>query len=662
MTTNVAELLADAESTIAALLSGQIDAVIDPATQSPILLTKAQEALRESESRYRGIVETSNEGIWTLDRMGVTTFVNQRLVDLLGYSAVELIGHPPTVFLTEAEGVAANERIARTRRGISEDNEVAFRRADGTPLWVLLKTSPILDSAGAYIGTLAMVTDRTRHWQDQESLRRSEEQYRQIVEATTDGIVKTDSDANIMFVNRRFAEMLGYTPAELIGRCEYDFLEPSTRAVTVDALRDLTKQLREVVDASYVHKNGATIFVDITGSSLFDRNDQHVGNLHVVRDMTERKRLHAQLMVSDRMASVGTLAAGVAHEINNPLAAVISNLDYIGDTLASPAAKLVELHSPLKDARDAAQRVRLIVRDLKVFSRSPTEEPRVAVELEAIMETSLRMAWHETRHRAKMVKRFCPIPRVEANEARLGQVFLNLIMNAAQALPEATPELNEIIISIFAHNSRVIVEVTDNGPGIPPHVIGRIFDAFFTTKGVGVGTGLGLAISHRIVSDLGGNLTVESVVGTGTTFRIDLPIATVQQAPVVVIDAKPTTGRRGKILVVDDEDVVARGVQRILSREHDVVIKTSAKAALECLVGETFDLILCDLMMPEMTGMDLYQELTTRFPDHLNRIIFMTGGTFTASARQFLTETPKEHLEKPFESSNLRAIARRYVQ
>jgi CheY-like chemotaxis protein len=376
---------------------------------------------------------------------------------------------------------------------------------------------------------------------------------------------------------------------------------------------------------------------------------------------------------------VGTLAAGVAHEINNPLAAVVTNIDYVitsvaslargdwtpGSTPSGDAWLRDELVAPLEDAREAAQRVRLIVRDLKLFSRSPNDELRGPVDVETLMETSLRMASNEVRHRARLVKQYGHVPGVEANEARLGQVFLNLIVNAAQALDDGQAEKNEICVTTRVLGERVVIEVSDTGAGIPPEIIGQIFDAFFTTKAVGVGTGLGLAICQRIVTDMGGELTVESEVRKGSTFRVALPIAWSDDSHTSVPEELPVGGRRGRILVVDDEELVARSVKRILSKEHDVVTILHAQEALSLCTGggEPFDLILCDLMMPDMTGMELYAELVRAAPEQASRMIFLTGGAFTATARNFLSsQTAKEHIEKPFDAANLRAIVRRHLR
>jgi CheY-like chemotaxis protein len=210
---------------------------------------------------------------------------------------------------------------------------------------------------------------------------------------------------------------------------------------------------------------------------------------------------------------------------------------------------------------------------------------------------------------------------------------------------------------------RVIIEISDTGAGISPENISRIFDPFFTTKAVGVGTGLGLAISQRIIADADGELTVRSVLGQGTTFFIALPIAKLATLAVASTAPADAAGERGRVLVIDDEELVLRSIHRALREEHDIVSLTAATdAVVRIMAGERFDLILCDLMMPDMTGMDLYRELLQIAPDQAERMIFLTGGAFTPNARRFVSESGNEHLEKPFSPSNLRAIVQRFLR
>ncbi len=378
----------------------------------------------------------------------------------------------------------------------------------------------------------------------------------------------------------------------------------------------------------------------------------------------EQKKMQAQLVISERMASMGTLAAGVAHEINNPLSCVMANLDLAASDLAERGAKLGltaefgEVQEGLHDAREASERIRNIVRDLKIFSRSE-EDKTGPVDIERVMESTLRMAWNEIRHRARLVKNYGKTPPVEASESRLGQVFLNIVVNAAQAIAEGRADNNEIRISTSTDPSGgAVVEIADTGPGMPPDVLAQLFTPFFTTKPIGVGTGLGLSICHGIVTGLGGSIGVTSELGKGTAFRISLPPALAE----VLVAASPLAldvpaRRRGKILVVDDEPMIAKVVRRTLSAEHEVVGVGSADEALKRIgAGERFDVILCDLMMPQMTGMDLHAELSRVAPEQAERMIFLTGGAFTPRARAFLDQTPNQRIEKPFHVRHLRAL------
>jgi len=407
-----------------------------------------------------------------------------------------------------------------------------------------------------------------------------------------------------------------------------------------------------------------------------------------LRDAAMRRdqvRIRQQLLISERMASVGTLAAGVAHEINNPLSVVVGNLEFItgdlrrvGELVASLrqqaqqgphalavavaadniAARLAEIAPSLQDAQQAADRVRIIVRDLRLFSRAD-EEVRGPVDVRRVLDSSLSMARNEIRHRAQVERNYADIPPVDGNEARLGQVFLNLIVNAAQALPEGKTGANKIVVNTSQVNDRVVVEISDTGSGIPPEVLPRIFDVFFTTKPIGVGTGLGLAICHRIITGMGGSINVDSRVGEGTTVRVTLPTAGPGASDTQASAPSATTGsrRRGAVLVVEDEQAVGRMLQKLLSVNDSVMWVASGSEALSRIKEEPpFDLILCDLMMPEMTGMDFYAALATRSEALARRVVFMTGGAFTPKAREFLDRVDNARIDKPVDIKRLRQL------
>jgi signal transduction histidine kinase len=398
----------------------------------------------------------------------------------------------------------------------------------------------------------------------------------------------------------------------------------------------------------------------------------------------ERKKMREQLLISERMASVGILAAGVAHEINNPLAVLTANLELVSEQLTHPTQQGVagdfdrpgrsrtlgeqsdgpgDLKQLIKDAQEAAERVRLIVRDLSLLSRSNDEEKRVPVEIHRVLETSIRMASNETRHRAYVIRDYGDLPRVMGSEAKLGQVFINLIVNAAHAVPEGKAGTNEIrIVTRKDTAGCAVIEVHDTGSGIPPNVLPRIFDAFFTTKAVTTGTGLGLAICHRIIAAYGGTISVESQIGRGSVFRIVLPPADDKIPEIQSGTTEVAPGRRARILVVDDEKMLGVTIQRALEGEHEVTAVTTAKEALCLLSGDKqFDLVLCDLMMPEMTGMELYAELLQLAPDKARKFAFMTGGAFTEDASRFLARVSNASIDKPIRLSKLRDFVRLLV-
>jgi CheY-like chemotaxis protein len=254
---------------------------------------------------------------------------------------------------------------------------------------------------------------------------------------------------------------------------------------------------------------------------------------------------------------------------------------------------------------------------------------------------------------------------VEGNEARLAQVFLNLIINAAQALPEGKPAQNEVrLVTRRVGEAFVAAEVHDTGSGIPPEVVGRIFDPFFTTKPVGVGTGLGLALCHAFITSMGGRIEVESQVGRGTMFRVTLPVARGESVQASrAVESKKGVSMRGRVLVVDDDPMVSSALRRTLSREHDVEVVVSSRRALEMLQSPQglYDVVLCDLMMPEMTGMELHAQLHATAPERAERMVFVTGGAYTPAAQSFLERVTNPRLEKPFEPEKLRERVREWV-
>jgi PAS domain S-box-containing protein len=494
------------------------------------------------------------------------------------------------------------------------------------------------------------------------ALQDRERQLRAVFENALDAVVTVDDEARFVDVNPAACQLFGRARGELCGRPMRDLLTDAEEAEATGT--SLPGSARERGVAEVQGAAGGPRQVEY--STVRDI----LPGLHltVLRDVTEQRQLQARLAIADRMASVGTLAAGVAHELNNPLSYVAANLAWSIETLrerpaslAEAARRSTELTEALAEARSGTDRMRDIIRDLRTFSRADTSRVG-AVEIGAVLESCLNMTWNEIRHRAELVRDLGHVPAVHGNEARLGQVFVNLLVNAAQALPEGAADRNRIrVASRELEDGRVAVEIEDTGCGIPPRIRPRIFDPFFTTKPPGVGTGLGLSICHNIVTSLGGAIEVESEVGRGSTFRVFLQRWRGQSDTPAPLHAQASARHRaGRILVVDDEAYVGSAVRRALSGEHDVTVVASAREAL-ALVGRVppFDLVITDLLMPDMSGIDLAAELERRSPAMANRMIFMTGGAFTPASRAFVSTHRASCLEKPFPLDALRELVAR---
>ncbi|WPB77652.1 ATP-binding protein [Archangium violaceum] len=361
----------------------------------------------------------------------------------------------------------------------------------------------------------------------------------------------------------------------------------------------------------------------------------------------------------------GQLATGVGHEINNPLAFVTGNLHvaleqlgmWVREQGTPMAEQLRETLQALEEARKGAERIRAIVKDLRTLARS--NETRVGpVDVLAALEFSLSMAMPHIRHRAQVVRRLAPVPRVLGSESKLGQVLLNLLINAAQAIPEGDATNHALTLVTRVEGTQVVVEVQDTGKGMSPEVMERIFEPFFTTKPAGEGTGLGLAISLEVIRGMGGELTVTSEPGRGSSFQLVLPSIDEVMAPIEVpVSTKAEAPQRKRVLIIDDEPSICAVMRRLLGRLHDVSVVQSGREALALLlVDDGFDRVFCDLMMADMSGMDLSAQLEQQKPEYLSRFIFMTGGGFTDRARDFLARETVSSIPKPFEPALVREL------
>jgi PAS domain S-box-containing protein len=469
-----------------------------------------------------------------------------------------------------------------------------------------------------------------------------------------------DGSLRVVYVNESFRDMVGWGQEELLGRSPLGLL---VGGLETEAHQLLAKAVRTGDffrgEVTLAHREGACVQSEVLVSPVRDARGQVTYFVATHRDVTAQRQLQAKLISAERIAAVGTLAAGVGHEINNPLAYLVLNLEGLAQSLEQGPAGSAEARARLDAAREGAERIRVIVRDLKVFSRQEGEE-RAMLDVNAVVVPALRMAAHAVRPRARLVEEFGQPPRVVGSEARLGQVMLNLLVNALQAIPEGSPERHEVRVRTGSDDlGRALVEVSDTGCGMSSDVQARIFDPFFTTKPSGEGTGLGLALCQQIVQSHGGELRVRSAEGQGTVFTVLLPAAVGDALPAVseseCHEAHEAPPRR-RILIIDDEPRLAQSMRMLIEPSHDVVVTTRGAEALAWVgEGQRFDLVLCDLQMPGTTGMDVYSHLRAHAPELAERLVFISGGAYTQATRDFVRSVRNRILEKPVRPEELLA-------
>ncbi len=397
--------------------------------------------------------------------------------------------------------------------------------------------------------------------------------------------------------------------------------------------------------------------------------------LVAARDVTERHNaaaLRERLSHQDRLSAIGQLAAGIAHEINNPASYVVANtqtiqehLELMARYLSDAPGKLLQLHSDIlemtRENLDGMKRIKSITSDLRSFSRIDSDEV-AEVDVNQCVESATRIAASALKHRGRLVVNTQPLPPISGSSAKLAQVMINLVVNAAQALPEGNVDGNQVLLSTCLHEDHLLVSVEDSGPGVPVQIRERIFDPFFTTKAQYEGTGLGLAMSADIVRMHGGRIEVTDSQLGGARFDLWLPRRTGltgSVAPPRTVTPIRKPGSRLRILVIDDEPLVLRSFSRML-RDHEVVTALGGEEGIRVLAGATdFDVILCDLMMPGVDGSQVFECVAARGPELRRKFVFCSGGAFSTRVTEFLKENAPPLLEKPITIEDFQAAVAR---
>jgi PAS domain S-box-containing protein len=627
---------------------------------------RAEEALRQSEERYRLLVENANEAI-IVAQDGILKFANVRTEELTGYEKEELTSMPFLQLIYPDDGDMVVERHLKRLKGEVLPAVYPFRfvRKDGSVGWV--EINAVLITWEGRPATLNFLTDITERQRAEEALRQSEERFRKIFEEGPFGIVVTSRDRRFFSANPAFCQMLGYTAEEMSSRTFLDVTHPEHRAADRENVDKMWRDENPhyMTEKRYIAKNGDIRWGSVSTSLIRGQDGQPLYALAMVKDITERKKaeeerrqLELKAQVSSRLASVGELAAGVAHEINNPLTAVTGYAQLLlerDDITPGMRKDLVAIN-------DGAMRVAGIVQRLLAFSRQ-TKPGRKLLNISQLVESTLVLRdYHLKANNIKVTTKLAPdLPQTVADPGQIQQVMLNLIVNAEKEMKLAHGK-GKLTISTEKSDGTIKISVKDDGPGIKPEVLERIFDPFFTTREVGEGTGLGLSLCYGIVAEHNGRIYAENNTGKGATFVVELPIvaeAETLESPEPVVEQPEKVGK-AKILVVDDEQVIRDLAKRILGGEgHQVDTVDNAADALEKIKTKRYNLILLDVKMPGMSGPELYRRIEKRASSLAKRVVFVTGDVMGADTEKFLTETKVAHIAKPFDAGQLKREVRR---
>jgi len=594
------------------------------------------------------------------------------------------LGSPPDVALVDIR-----------LRGKSEGFEIAERLRVESDVPVVYMTAHTDDDTlqraartGAYgyvvkpftIGEVksALQVALYKHAMDQHLAER-ERWFSTTLRAIADGVVACDAEERVTFVNAAAEQMLGRGEADAKGQPLAQLLSRG-EASMVEVKQALVQQKPAKLSfEAQQGTSGKSLLLEGTVAPLIHAG-RVLGAVLVLHDVADLRRRDEQLALTDRLSSLGTLVASVAHELNNPLAYTLGNLGLAATELArlkeqlqsAPVKDAVErVIRSLRDAEEGAGRVANTVKELRAFGRMEERSQR-PVDPRACVDWAIRLTGNQLLHQARLLTSLREVPHVKANELKLSQVIVNLLTNAAQAMTGERHD-NEIRVSTWTDaDGSAVIEVEDNGRGMSEEVRLSVFEPFFTTKTAGHGTGLGLSICRSIVTGFGGEISVESAPDRGSRFRVRLPACSEDlprpaeppaSTPPPARLSLSSLGVAPKVLVIDDEPMIRSLVNRLLSGRYRVTTVDGVRAALAALnQAQDFDAILCDLMMPGESGMDFFGVVRRLYPDLLGRLAFITGGAVTPDTSKFLETSARPVLNKPFNAQSLATFVEQVIE
>jgi PAS domain S-box-containing protein len=642
--------------------SGEIVNVYDDITDRKL----AEKALQESETYLRATLNSTADGILVVDNNQKIIHTNDRFVEMFHIPRELIIQKDdnPVLELVVGQMKEPESFVTKVKQLYSSnqlDRDILYLK-DGRVFERYSEPLIIQNKNGGRVWSFRDITELLN---TETALRESEQNYRLIVENTRDMIFTINDREEYVYVSPAVKEMLGYNENELIGKPFLSLVNPEDIPIMQEETRRSQVPGYKVSSESEYrmrHASGEWRWVVSRGTRVVDKNGRFLHFLGIARDITDRKHMEAEkerieekAQIAARLAAIGEMAAGVAHEINNPLTGVLGFSQMIMENENIPE----DLKQNLRRIADGSQRMAEIVKRLLMFARQ-AKPFKTSVNINEIIQNTLKLREYVLKtNNIEVITRLDPeLPWVSADPGQMQQVFLNLIVNGEQAMRKAHGR-GTLRITTERRENNIHIVVQDDGPGISRENLRRLFEPFFTTKDPGEGTGLGLSLSRSIILEHNGTINVESELRHGATFVIELPIT--DNSPIEtetvnpVIQSKPLVKKNARILVIDDEPSIRELLEKSLSRAgHSVDVITDAASTMEIIdANTTYDVIISDVRMPGMNGLELYTNIVRKMPAMANRIIFITGDVMGADIKAFISSNNIPYLTKPFRLNSL---------
>ena len=570
--------------------------------------------------------------------------INEAGAELLGWEVAELVGQAIADQVSPGERAHVASREDRVMAGEPQRYETkVLNHRTGEERDVAVSSGPFRVD-GELIGTVATLRDITDPKRAQDTLARSEARYRHLVESASDAIVTLDANGRFTTVNHAAENISGYRREELVGQWFAPMLPDDDLPKALAHFQQALAGETGLFETQFYRKDGEVRIISVTYST--PQKDEEV--LCLIRDVTDQKMLQEQLIQSEKMSAIGQLVSGVAHELNNPLAGISAFAQLLLAEKRFPPDQRTAAETIYSEARRASR----IVQNLLTFARQHKAE-KGPTAINQVLDDTLELRGYELRVRGIDVRREYDesLPDTMGDAHQLQQVFLNLVTNAEQAMERSDGHHHRLTVRTRRAGDALRIEIEDTGGGIPPNLVERIFNPFFTTKPTGSGTGLGLSISLGIVREHEGRIWAENAQQSGARFVVELPIIQPRASgEFPAVAAVHPVGDRLRILVVDDEASVRVALQRYLAgRGHEVETTASGQDALVRLRATTYDAVIVDMRMPDLSGEQLFERLRGDDPAHAERVIFTTGDLVSEQMRRFLDGSGRPCVPKPFE-------------